>query len=163
MIIAHPPCTYLTITANAYFNVQRYGDRAKQRYRQRYRAIVFFMYFVCADCDRIAIENPVGIMGSALRSADQVIQPWQFGHPTVKKTCLWLKGLPKLKPTNIVEIDTSDVYEYVAKDGRIKHDSRNRSKCKAEDRAKHRSKTFSGIAQAMADQWGTIEQEEETK
>lgn len=115
---------------------------------------MFFMYFVCANCDKVAIENPVGIMGSALRSADQIIQPWQFGHPTVKKTCLWLKGLPKLEPTNIVEVDKSDVYEYVAKNGRIKHDSRNRSKCSTEDRSKHRSKTFEGIAKAMAEQWG---------
>ena len=156
LIIAHPPCTYLTVTGNSWFDVQKYGDKARQRYKDRYKAIVFFMYFVCADCDRIAIENPVGIMGSALRSADQIIQPWQFGHPTVKKTCLWLKGLPPLTPTNIVEVDTSDVYEYVAKNGHIKHDSRNRSRCRVEDRSKHRSKTFTGIAQAMAEQWGNL-------
>lgn len=154
LIIAHPPCTYLTVTGNSWFDIQKYGDKAKQRYKDRYKAIVFFMYFVCADCERIAIENPVGIMGSALRSADQVIQPWQFGHPTVKKTCLWLKGLPKLMPTNVVEVDTSDVYEYVAKNGRIKHDSRNRSRCKTAERSTHRSKTFPGIAKAMAEQWG---------
>lgn len=156
LIIAHPPCTYLTVTGNSWFDVQKYGDKARQRYKDRYKAIVFFMYFVCADCDRIAIENPVGIMGSALRSADQIIQPWQFGHPTVKKTCLWLKGLPPLIPTNIVEVDTSDVYEYVAKNGHIKHDSRSRSRCRYEDRSKHRSKTFTGIAQAMAEQWGNL-------
>ena len=120
----------------------------------RYKAIVFFIRFALADCDKIAIENPVCIMGSCFRSADQIIQPWQFGHPTVKKTCLWLKGLPKLQPTNIVEIDTSDVYEYIAKNGRIKHDSRNRSRCKVSERSNFRSKTFPGIAKAMADQWG---------
>lgn len=154
LIIAHPPCTYLTITGNRWFDVEKYGDKAKERIKERYKAIVFFMHFVLANCDRIAVENPVGIMGSSYRSADQIIQPWMFGHPTVKKTCLWLKGLPKLQPTNIVDVDTSDVYEYVAKNGHIKRDSRNRSKCKTEDRSKHRSKTFPGIAKAMAEQWG---------
>lgn len=154
LIIAHPPCTYLTVTGNAWFDVQKYGDKARQRYKNRYKAIVFFMHFALANCDRIAIENPVCIMGSAWRSADQIIQPWMFGHPTVKKTCLWLKGLPPLTPTDIVEVDTSDVYEYVAKNGHIKHDSRGRSRCKCEDRSKHRSKTFHGIAEAMAEQWG---------
>lgn len=154
LIIAHPPCTYLTITGNRWFDVEKYGDKAKERMKERYKAIVFFMHFALANCEHIAVENPVGIMGSSYRSADQVIQPWMFGHPTVKKTCLWLKGLPKLQPTNIVEVDTSDVYEYVAKNGHIKRDSRNRSKCKTEDRSKHRSKTFPGIAKAMAEQWG---------
>lgn len=154
MIIAHPPCTYLTITGNRWFDVEKYGDKAKERMKERYKAIVFFMHFALANCDRIAIENPVGVMGSSYRSADQIIQPWMFGHPTVKKTCLWIKGLPKLQPTNIVDVDTSDVYEYVAKNGHIKRDSRNRSKCKTEDRSKHRSKTFPGIAKAMAEQWG---------
>ena len=154
IIIAHPPCTYLTVTGNAWFDVSKYGDRAKKRFKERYKAIVFFMYFALADCPRICIENPVGIMGSAWHSADQIIQPWQFGHPTVKKTCLWLKGLPPLKATNIVEVDKSDVYEYVAKNGHIKHDSRNRSRCSVKDRSCHRSKTFQGVADAMADQWG---------
>lgn len=154
LIIAHPPCTYLTVTGNRWFDTEKYGDAARQRLKDRYKAIVFFMQMALANCDKIAVENPVGIMGTAWRSADQVIQPWQFGHPTVKKTCLWLKGLPPLKPTNIVEVDTSDVYEYVAKNGRIKHDSRNRSRCRTEDRAKHRSRTFEGIAEAFADQWG---------
>lgn len=157
LIIAHPPCTYLTVTGNSWFDVQKYGDKAKQRYKNRYKSIVFFMYFVLADCDRIAIENPVGIMGTAYRSADQIIQPWQFGHPTVKKTCLWLKGLQPLKPTKVVDVDESDVYAYIAKNGHIKHDSRSRSRCKVGDRSAHRSKTFPGIAEAMAEQWGSQE------
>ena len=123
--------------------------------RERNKAIAFFYKFVMADCRRIAIENPVGIMGTAYREADQVIQPYMFGHPTTKKTCLWLKNLSKLIPTNVVPIDTNDVYEYVAANGKIKHDSRSRSRCKVYDRAKHRAKTFSGIAAAMADQWGS--------
>lgn len=161
LIIAHPPCTYLTVTGNRWFDVQQYGDAARQRFKERYKAIVFFMQMALAWCDHVAVENPVGIIGSAWKSADQVIQPWQFGHPTVKKTCLWTRGLPKLKTTQIVEVDTSDVYEYVAKNGRIKHDSRNRSRCKTEDRAKHRSKTFPGIANAMAEQWGNYIMESE--
>ena len=161
LIIAHPPCTYLTVTGNRWFDVQQYGDAARQRFKERYKAIVFFMQMALAWCDHVAVENPVGIIGSAWKSADQVIQPWQFGHPTVKKTCLWTRGLPLLKPTSIVEVDTSDVYEYVAKNGRIKHDSRNRSRCRTEDRAKHRSKTFSGIAEAMAEQWGNYIMESE--
>ena len=154
LLIAHPPCTYLTVTGNRWFDVEKYGEAAKERQKERYKAIVFFMQMALARCERIAVENPVGIMGSSWKSASQVIQPWQFGHPTVKKTCLWLKGLPKLMPTNIVEVDTSDVYEYVAKNGKIKHDSRNRSKCKADERSAYRSKTFTGIAEAMAEQWG---------
>lgn len=154
LIIAHPPCTFLTVTANAWYDETKYGEKAKRRQKDRYKAIVFFMRFALADCEKIAIENPVSIMGTAFRPADQTIQPWQFGHPTVKKTCIWLKGLPKLHPTNIVDVDTSDVYEYVAKSGSIKHDSRNRSKCKIDERSSYRSKTFSGIAEAMAEQWG---------
>jgi hypothetical protein len=154
MIIAHPPCTYLTVTGNRWFNVERYGERALQRQKDREAAIEFFMLFANADCEHIAIENPIGVMSTFWRKPDQVIHPWQYGHPTTKATCLWLKGLPHLTPTNIVEVDRSDVYAYVAKNGRIKHDSRNRSKCKASERSTQRSKTFPGIAKAMAEQWG---------
>lgn len=153
-IIAHPPCTYLTVTGNRWFDTEKYGQAAKERQKERYKAIVFFMHFALANCDKIVIENPVGIMGTAFRTSDQVIQPWMFGHPTVKKTCLWLKGVAPLAPTNIVPVDTSDVYEYVAKNGKIKHDCRSRSRFNGEDRSTHRSKTFPGIAAAMAEQWG---------
>lgn len=118
------------------------------------QAVDFFMEFANADCEKIAIENPIGVMSTRWRKPEQIIQPWQYGHPTTKATCLWLKGVNQLQPTNIVEIDTSDVYSYVAKNGRIKHDSRSRSRCKAAERSKYRSKTFQGIAQAMAEQWG---------
>ena len=153
MLIAHPPCTYLTVTGNRWFNIEKYGEKAVQRHKEREKAAEFFMSFVNADCDRIAIENPIGYMSTAYRKPNQIIQPWQFGHPTTKATCLWLKGLPELIATNIVDIDKSDVYEYVAANGRIKHDSRNRSKCKQADRSRHRSKTFPGIAKAFAEQW----------
>ena len=153
MIIAFPPCTYLTVTGNRWFNVERYGEKAKQRALDRENAIKFFMAFVNAECKKIAIENPIGVMSTHFQKPNQIIQPWQFGHPTVKATCLWLKSLPSLLPTNIVEVDKSDVYEYVAKNGKIKHDSRSRSKCSSAERSKHRSKTFYGIAKAMAEQW----------
>lgn len=156
LLIAHPPCTYLTVTGNRWFNAERYGEKAIQRAKDREDAVAFFMEFANADCDRIAIENPVGIMSTRWRKADQVIQPWMFGHPTVKKTCLWLKGVRPLAHTNIVDVDESDVYEYVAKNGHIKHDCRSRSKCKQNERAKHRSKTFPGIAAAMAEQRGRL-------
>ena len=96
MIIAHPPCTYLTITSNRWFNVERYGEKAIQRHRDREDAIRFFMAFANANCDRIAIENPVGVMSTRYRKPDQIIQPWQFAlsedEHTEKTTCLWLKG-----------------------------------------------------------------------
>lgn len=154
MIIAHPPCTYLTVTGNRWFNVEKYGEKAIERQKQREEAVDFFMRFINADCDRIAVENPIGCMSTLYKKPSQIIQPWMFGHPTTKTTCLWLKGLPLLTPTNIVEVDTSDVYEYTAKNGRIKHDSRLRSRCKVEERSIYRSKTFPGIAKAMAEQWG---------
>lgn len=154
LIIAHPPCTYLTVTGNRWFNIERYGQTAVDRKKYRDAAARFFMEFVNSPCPKIAIENPVGCMSTLYRKPDQIIQPYQFGHPTTKKTCLWLKGLPNLEPTNVVEVDTQDVYAYVAKNGRIKHDCRSRSRCKASERSNHRSKTFQGIADAMAEQWG---------
>ena len=154
LIIAFPPCTYLTVTGNRWFDVHRYGVKAMNRWNERCKAISFFMSIAGADCPRIAIENPVGVMSTHYIKPYQIIQPYQFGHPTSKKTCLWLKNLTKLNPTNIVPVDPSDVYSYVAKNGHIKHDSRLRSKCKASERSTYRSKTFPGIAKAMAEQWG---------
>lgn len=153
MIIAFPPCTYLTVTGNRWFNIDRYGEKAIQRYKDRKEAIDFFMAFANADCERIAIENPVGIMSSEWRKPNQIINPWQFGDAFEKKTCLWLKGLPELTPTNIVEIPPRKKFDsgksmpswyaeawYLPK----------------EERAKLRSKTFPGIAKAMAEQWGSL-------
>ena len=154
LLIAHPPCTFLTVTGNRWFNVARYGEKAVQRAKDREKAVEFFMQFVNADCDRIAIENPIGCMSTRYRKADQIIQPCEFGHPTRKATCLWLKGLPLLKHTNIVSVDESDYYEYVSKSGKIKHDSRSRCTGNKSEWAKNRSKTFDGVAKAMAEQWG---------
>ena len=103
MIIAFPPCTYLTVTGNRWFNIERYGDKAIKRHADRKEAIDFFMMFANADCEKIAIENPVGVMSSEWRKPNQIINPYQFGDAFEKKTCLWLKGLPELKPTNKVD------------------------------------------------------------
>jgi site-specific DNA-cytosine methylase len=153
MIIAFPPCTYLTLTGNRWFNIERYGDKAIQRHIDRALAIEFFMSIASADCERIAIENPIGVMSTEWRKPDQVIQPWQFGHETTKATCLWLKGLPELTPTNIVskgDVVTSSSGNRMSKwyyeTSCLPHG----------ERAKARSKTFPGIAMAMAEQWGGI-------
>lgn len=151
LIIAHPPCTYLTVTGNRWFNVEKYGDKAVIRHQLKREAIKFFMQLVNAPCEKIAVENPVGAMSSEYRKPDQIIQPYEYGHPMTKKTCLWLKNLPLLKPTNIVKP------EYV-----ICADNKRYSKVHVEtfsikdpkERAKVRSKTFEGIAKAMAEQWG---------
>lgn len=150
LLIAHPPCTFLTITGNRWFNVERYGDEARERERKREEAARFFMAFIDAQCDHIAVENPIGYMSRAYRKPDQVVQPYWFGDPMRKSTCLWLKGLPKLAPTDMVE---PDVYYYVAANGRIKSDSRARSQCPKEERSRHRSKTPWGLARAIAEQW----------
>ena len=130
MIIAFPPCTDLAISGARWFEQKRADGRQQ-------RSIQFFLTFAQADCERIAIENPVGIMSSEFRKPDQIIQPWQFGHGETKATCLWLKGLPKLKPTDIVEGREHRIWRMPP----------------GPDRAKQRSKTFPGIAKAMAEQW----------
>lgn len=130
MIISFPPCTHLAVSGARYFEQKRKDGRQQQ-------AIDFFMEFVNANCEKIAIENPIGIMSTHYRKPDQIIQPWMFGHGETKATCLWLKNLPKLVPTNIV-------------DGRVQ---RIWKMPPGPERAKERSKTFPGIAVAMAQQW----------
>ena len=151
LIIAHPPCTYLTVTGNRWFNIDRYGEKAIQRHKDRKDAIDFFMAFANADCEKIAIENPVGIMSSEWRKPNQIINPWQFGDAFEKKTCLWLKGLPELKPTNIVEIPPRKRFDSGKSMPEWYAEAWHLPK---EERAKLRSKTFPGIAKAMAEQWG---------
>lgn len=151
IIIAFPPCTYLTVTGNRWFNIDRYGEKAIRRYSDRKDAINFFMAFANADCEKIAIENPVGIMSSEWRKPDQIINPWQWGDAFEKRTCLWLKGLPKLKPTNIVDVPPRKMYD----SGKSMPSWYAEAwKLPKEARAKLRSKTFPGIAKAMAEQWG---------
>lgn len=163
LLVAHPPCTYLTCSGERWFDTERYGKKAEKRWRDRAEGAVFFMKFVAADCDRIAIENPVGVMGTMYRKADQIIQPYEYGHPTRKATCLWLKGLPKLKPTEIVE---PVIMEYRCKSGKVVRfgkgmdeavDGQGKVIAWNDPRtAKLRSRTFSGIARAMAEQWGGV-------
>lgn len=156
LIIAHPPCTYLTVSGNAWFDVQKYGDKARQRYKDRYAAIVFFMQMVNANAPKVAVENPIGIMSTAYRKPDQTIQPYEYGHHARKATCLWLKNLPPLKPTNIVDPGEIDEHGHsygasstYARDEQGKIISWNDPRT-----AIIRSKTFPGIAKAMAEQWG---------
>lgn len=139
LVIAHPPCTYLTVSGNKWFKPE-YKSRFPNREQDRKDAIDFFMFFANLKCDKVCIENPIGIMSSVYRKPDQVIQPWMFGHGETKATCLWLKGLSKLKPTNIV-------------DGRVQ---RLHLLPPSKDRWKERSRTFQGIADAMAKQWGDL-------
>lgn len=151
MIIAFPPCTYLCVTGNRWFDVVRYGNKARQRFADRYKAIVFFMQFALADCEKIVIENPVGIMSTAYRKPNQIVQPYYFGDPESKKTCLWIKGLPVLTPTKIVK-----PLIYKCKSGAADEPlwHINSLKLPPDERSKIRSKTFPGIAKAMAEQWG---------
>lgn len=130
MIIAFPPCTHLAVSGARYFEQKRKDGRQQQ-------GIDFFMAFAEADCPRVAIENPVGIMSTHWRKPDQIIQPWQFGHGETKATCLWLKGLPLLRPTQVVEGREQRIWRMPP----------------GPERAKLRSKTFPGIARAMAEQW----------
>lgn len=144
MGIFFPTCTYLTISANKWYNDQperKSGTLVGQARRDaRIKAIDFFMRLYNCSIPKVAIENPIGVMSSVFRKPDQVLQPWMFGHGETKATCLWLRGLPKLIPSNIVE-------------GR---EQRLHKLSPTHDRAKLRSKTYSGIAKAMADTWGGI-------
>lgn len=148
MIIAFPPCTYLTNAGARH--LYKGGTLNIERYKKGLEAKTFFLAIYNADCPKIAIENPTPSRVYRLPEKTQVIQPWQFGHPYTKRTQLWLKGLPPLKPTNIVTPERtwcpSGSYSQ-------KHDNKHKGMFTT-DRAKNRSKTFPGIAQAMAEQWG---------
>lgn len=138
LIVAHPPCTHLAVSGMRWFK------EGRKPMSLQIEAIEFFMRFVNAECNHIAIENPVCIMSTKYRKPDQIINPWQFGHMEQKKTCLWLKNLPRLKETNNVYDDMMLLP--------IKE------RCKiwymGSNHSKERSKTYPGIAAAIADQWG---------
>jgi hypothetical protein len=134
LMIAHPPCTDLSVSGARHFETKRLDGRQQT-------SASFFMMLAKSDIPRIAIENPVCVMSRLWRKPDQIIQPWQFGHGETKATCLWLKGLSKLTPTNIVE-------------GR---EQRMHRLPPSPDRWKIRSTTYQGIANAMADQWGNAQ------
>lgn len=153
MMIAHPPCTYLTVTGNRWFKPE-YADRYPTRAKDREDAVLFFMALANAPIERIAIENPVSIIASRWRKSDQVIQPWQFGDPHTKKTCLWLKNLPKLIPTKIVEPQYVEYNSSTKKSGKSRYPLLWSGKGK--NMSVERSKTFPGIARAIAEQWGNL-------
>jgi site-specific DNA-cytosine methylase len=142
LIIACPPCTHLASSGARYFAQKRADGRQQE-------AIVFFMALVNAPCERIAIENPVGIMSTQYRRPNQIIQPYHFGHDASKKTCLWLKGLPLLEATQYIPPRIIDGKE---RWGNQTDSGQNRLTPHPE-RAKNRSKTYTGIAKAMAHQW----------
>lgn len=129
LMIAHPPCTHLAVSGARWF---------KEKFNEQTASIDFVRQLLDAPIHKIALENPISIISSRIRKPDQIIQPWQFGHGEVKATCLWLKNLPKLTPTSIVE-------------GRVARVHRARP---GPDRWKERSRTYKGIAEAMAEQWG---------
>ena len=138
MIIAFPPCTHLAVSGARWFEAKRKDGRQQA-------AIEFFMNIVNADCERIAIENPIGIMSSEYRKPNQIIHPWQFGHPERKATCLWLKGLEPLKETDNRKAEMLLLPK--------NQQQRIHYMPPGPERAKMRSKTFPGIAKAMAEQW----------
>lgn len=133
MVIAFPPCTDLSVSGARWF-------KQKQADGRQMAAINFFMAMVNCGAPKICVENPISIMSRHYRKPDQIIQPWQFGHGETKATCLWLKGLEPLQPTNIVEGRTARIHRMAP----------------GADRAKKRSETYQGIADAMAEQWGAI-------
>lgn len=144
MLIAFPPCTYLTVSANKWYKDQpqpKSGVLVGEARRQaREEAAKFFMDLYNADVKHIAIENPIGIMSTRFRKPNQIIQPWQFGHGETKATCLWLKNLPVLTPTKIVDGREGKIWKMPP----------------SKERTKLRSKTYSGIAKAMAEQWSKV-------
>ena len=156
MLIAFPPCTHLAVSGARHFE-QKIKDGRQQQ------GIDFFMEMINAPIDKICVENPIGIMSTKYRKPSQIIQPWMFGDKAQKSTCLWLKNLPLLVPTNIVE--KGEFIEFVSKKGVKKRqpkwyfDALKNSK-NASERSKLRSKTFKGIAKAMATQFTIINQKQ---
>lgn len=141
LIIAHPPCTALCVTGNRHYS----GST------ERKEAIEFFRLFLEAPCQKICVENPVGVISTAIRPPDQYVQPYQFGHPISKKTGLWLKGLQPLKPTSIVNVEEDFLFTSGKRMSRWYYET---SLLPQAERAGARSITFQGIADAMAEQWG---------
>lgn len=132
LMIAHPPCTHLSVSGARWF---------KDKKEEQADALAFVSFLMNAPVKHICIENPISIISSHIRKPDQIIQPWQFGHGETKATCLWLKNLPKLVPTNIVEGREGKVWKMPP----------------GPNRAKDRSRTYQGIADAMAEQWGNYD------
>ncbi len=158
MIIAFPPCTYLTSAGTRHYSLKcNPPEKVRERELEREKAKEFFMAFANPDCERIAIENPVGYMNTHWRKPNQIIHPYFFGDNAKKRTCLWLKGLPDLQPTNILE-EPQPMYICQGEKCKGKKigwcEGMRGIKGGQKERAKARSKTFPGIAKAMAEQWG---------
>jgi hypothetical protein len=132
LMVAHPPCTHLAVSGARWF---------KYKQKEQKEALAFVKTLMEAEIPRIAIENPISIISTQIRKPDQVIQPWMFGHGETKATCLWLKNLPLLSPTDVVKGRKAKIHKMPP----------------SPDRSKKRSLTYKGIARAMADQWGTLD------
>lgn len=161
MIIAFPPCTYLTSAGTRHYSLKcNTLEKVETRKKKREEAVQFFLAFVNADCEKIAIENPVGYMNTHYRKPNQIIHPYYFGDNVKKRTCLWLKGLNELKPTNMLP-EPQPIY--ICQGDKCK--GKKIGWCEGikgikggqKERAKARSKTFPGIAKAMAEQWTSNE------
>lgn len=137
LLIAFPPCTHLAVSGARWF---------KEKQKEQDEALAFIRYLLDAPVERIALENPVGIISSRIRRPDQIIQPYQFGEPESKKTCLWLKNLPKLVPTNVLPLPERGYWNNQTPSGQNKLGP-------SAERWKLRSQTYQGIAEAMAEQW----------
>ena len=159
LIIAHPPCTYLTNVATRHFSLRcTSAEKVVKRWEERAKAVVFFMQCMLADCDHVAVENPVGFMSNAYRKPDQIISPYMFADSVndtenyvTKATCLWLKGLPTLKTNSLPRPNNRELFG-VLPSGKAK--TWEDTSCRKGGASKHRSKTFSGIAKAMVEAWG---------
>lgn len=141
LMIAHPPCTHLAVSGARWF---------KDKQVEQAQALDFIRTLLEAPIPRIALENPVSIISSRIRKPDQIIQPYEFGHPESKKTCLWLKNLPLLQPTNVLPLPESGYWQNQTPSGQNKLGP-------SPDRWKERSRTYEGIAAAMAAQWGNLD------
>jgi site-specific DNA-cytosine methylase len=138
LMVAHPPCTHLAVSGARWF---------KDKQVEQVEALDFVRLLLSAPIDKIALENPISIISSRIRKPNQIIQPWQFGHPESKSTCLWLKNLPSLIPTDVLPLPASGRWSNQTPSGQNKLGP-------SPDRWKERSKTYQGIAEAMAQQWG---------
>ena len=158
MMIAHPPCTYLAVSG-ARWLYNKDGSRNEERYENQAEALDFVQRLMNAPIEHIAIENPISVISSHIRKPDQIVHPYMFGDKASKSTCLWLKNLPKLEPTDIVE--KGEFIEFVSKKGVKKrqpkwyYDALSRAKT-PEERRTLRSKTFQGMANAIASQWSCV-------
>ena len=145
LMIAHPPCTYLSVSGSRWLYNED-GSKNEERWENREKALDFVQYLMDAPIERICVENPVSVISSQIRKPEQLIHPWEYGHPEEKRTCLWLKNLPKLEPSNIVY---DEMMELPKKE-------RHRIWWMGSSKSKERSIFYPGIADAMAEQWGRL-------